>query len=415
VRVREGGSGALKNKRIVTLVTATFITFSSLYTAGTDVALANEELKKKIEEAKQKLNENKGELQNTKTEIQQLEEQQAKIDRDMKRLDLAISEKLQEIREKNLQIDQTNEEIEELKIDITNMEERIAKRDELLKSRVRSVQKSGGVISYMDVLLGAKSFSDFLDRVSAVSTIVKKDKEILTQHRKDKEDLEVMKMNLTGKLVNLEEDKLNLEKLKVTLNGQRNEKEQLMKQLQAEEEEAHDELHELEDEAELLRKQKKASERLLALWIEDQKRKKELRQLQMSDGTFIRPTIGPITSNYGVRWGKLHAGVDIGKRGDEVPIMAVAPGIVFRSYYSSSYGNVVFITHNVDGKIWTTVYAHMEKRDVKEGEIVKKGQQLGLMGNTGRSFGAHLHFELHKGEWNSSKSNSVNPKKYIKF
>jgi murein DD-endopeptidase MepM/ murein hydrolase activator NlpD len=55
----------------------------------------------------------------------------------------------------------------------------------------------------------------------------------------------------------------------------------------------------------------------------------------------------------------------------------------------------------------------MNSRKVSEGAVVAKGQQIGIMGNTGHSFGQHLHFELHKGPWNYSKSNAVNPLNYI--
>lgn len=92
-----------------------------------------------------------------------------------------------------------------------------------------------------------------------------------------------------------------------------------------------------------------------------------------------------------------------------VPIYAAADGVVIRSYYSTSYGNAVFISHSINGQIYTTVYAHMRNREVSEGQVVSKGQQIGLMGNTGRSYGQHLHFELHRGEWNLSKTNAINP------
>jgi murein DD-endopeptidase MepM/ murein hydrolase activator NlpD len=133
------------------------------------------------------------------------------------------------------------------------------------------------------------------------------------------------------------------------------------------------------------------------------------------DGNFMRPATGTLTSPYGSRWGSTHHGIDIGKNGrsGDVPIVAAEAGTVITSTYSSSYGNMVMISHNVSGKVITTLYAHMENRLVTSGQRVSKGQKLGYMGNTGHSFGAHLHFEVHEGPWNGAKSNSVDPLRYI--
>lgn len=137
----------------------------------------------------------------------------------------------------------------------------------------------------------------------------------------------------------------------------------------------------------------------------------------ITEGTFTRPAIGPITSGYGHRWGSTHQGVDIGKVAEVVPIVAAADGTVTRSYLSTSYGETIIIQHIIDGQIWETLYAHMVSgsRRVHVGEQVGKGQIIGLMGNTGRSTGPHLHFEIHKGNWNLNKSNAVDPTRVIQF
>jgi murein DD-endopeptidase MepM/ murein hydrolase activator NlpD len=67
------------------------------------------------------------------------------------------------------------------------------------------------------------------------------------------------------------------------------------------------------------------------------------------------------------------------------------------------------IAHSINGQTYTTVYAHMSSRSVGDGAVVSKGQQIGYMGNTGDSYGQHLHFELHRGPWNAAKSNAINP------
>ncbi|BAM46363.1 M23 family metallopeptidase [Amphibacillus xylanus] len=138
--------------------------------------------------------------------------------------------------------------------------------------------------------------------------------------------------------------------------------------------------------------------------------------------TFIWPTnTKRVTSPYGPRrhpitgkTGSMHHGIDIAESGTR-PIYASAAGIVSRSYLSASYGEVIFIRHDINGNAWETVYAHMRSgsRSVKVGDRVKQGQTIGTMGNTGQSTGQHLHFELHKGFWNINKTNGVDPQKFL--
>ncbi len=127
---------------------------------------------------------------------------------------------------------------------------------------------------------------------------------------------------------------------------------------------------------------------------------------------FKFPTQGKISSTFDMRWEQMHYGIDITAQGN-VSIQAAAAGKVVKSYYSASYGNVVFIAHQINGKLYTTVYAHMKDRTVQAGDQVQTGQLVGHMGNTGHSYGQHLHFELHNGEWNFEKTNAVNPLPYL--
>ena len=104
-----------------------------------------------------------------------------------------------------------------------------------------------------------------------------------------------------------------------------------------------------------------------------------------------RPTDGILTSGYGMRWGSLHAGVDLANA-IGTPILAVMDGTVIDSGPASGYGNWIRIKHD-DGSM--SVYGHMETLDVKVGERVKAGQKIAGMGNRGFSTGPHLHFEIH--------------------
>lgn len=106
----------------------------------------------------------------------------------------------------------------------------------------------------------------------------------------------------------------------------------------------------------------------------------------------------PITSRFGMRWGKLHAGIDFGVP-IGTPIYAIADGVVVKAvndqgHSKVSWGNYVKIRH--DGENYT-LYGHMSEVVVKEGQMVKQGQLIGYSGNSGRSTGPHLHFEFYLG------------------
>jgi nucleoid-associated protein YgaU len=105
---------------------------------------------------------------------------------------------------------------------------------------------------------------------------------------------------------------------------------------------------------------------------------------------FHYPTNGIMTSVFGPRWGRMHYGLDIDlETGDNV--FVAWEGMVRISQYHSSYGNVVVVRHNNGLE---TLYAHMSQRKVKPGDHVEAGDIVGLGGNTGRSYGSHLHFEI---------------------
>jgi murein DD-endopeptidase MepM/ murein hydrolase activator NlpD len=104
----------------------------------------------------------------------------------------------------------------------------------------------------------------------------------------------------------------------------------------------------------------------------------------------IWPTSGPVTSPFGYRWGRLHAGIDIGAPYG-APIYAAASGTVVLAAWTGGYGNYTCIDH---GGGLATCYGHQSAYAVSAGASVSQGQVIGYVGNTGHSFGAHLHFEV---------------------
>lgn len=121
---------------------------------------------------------------------------------------------------------------------------------------------------------------------------------------------------------------------------------------------------------------------------------------------FIWPfSLSLVTSEFGQRWGRLHAGIDFGNGAANVtgtPIPASSSGRVIVAGWHSGYGNAVVIDH---GNGLHTLYGHMfQSPSVSVGQTVTQGQTLGGIGNTGNSFGNHLHFETHEGGYNWNES-----------
>jgi murein DD-endopeptidase MepM/ murein hydrolase activator NlpD len=113
-----------------------------------------------------------------------------------------------------------------------------------------------------------------------------------------------------------------------------------------------------------------------------------------------------VTSCFGQRWGRLHAGVDLAAP-DGTRIMAAGAGTVVLAGVEAGYGNAVLIDH---GNGFLTHYGHMSVIGVKVGQQVAAGQEIGNEGSTGHSTGPHLHFEVHQGTY----KNPIEPTQWMR-
>jgi murein DD-endopeptidase MepM/ murein hydrolase activator NlpD len=107
-------------------------------------------------------------------------------------------------------------------------------------------------------------------------------------------------------------------------------------------------------------------------------------------GEWIWPVRGTVTSEYGQRWGRLHAGIDIGAP-NGTPIYAARAGCVSVAGPQGGYGNLILIDH---GGGVVTAYAHQSRLLASRGTCVSAGEQIGAVGSTGNSTGNHLHYEV---------------------
>ena len=108
-----------------------------------------------------------------------------------------------------------------------------------------------------------------------------------------------------------------------------------------------------------------------------------------SSSGLIWPVNGPVTSGFGMRWGRMHQGIDISAT-TGTPIRAAKAGVVITAGTMGGYGNVVIISH---GGGFSTLYAHQSRLGSTQGQQVAQGQIIGYVGSTGHSTGPHLHFE----------------------
>ncbi len=123
-----------------------------------------------------------------------------------------------------------------------------------------------------------------------------------------------------------------------------------------------------------------------------------------TDADFLWPIVGPVNSPFGPRWGRFHAGIDIGSPHYQEVVAAADGEVIYADDTNGPLGKAVVLQH---GRGMRTVYAHLSIIIAAEGHTVRQGQAIGGVGDTGRATGPHLHFEV--------RSNGVplNPEDYL--
>lgn len=404
----------MKKRGIVIALTAVISAISLL--SDIDSVVANKSLEQRIQNIQQERAQTQQEKKNRQNELTNLQKERSAVQQEIATIDHKMADTHNQIRVQQQEIQEVEAHIAELQAELERLEMRIRERDELLKSRARSMYQTGGTVSYLEVLLGSKSFGDFIDRISALSLIAEQDRNILEAHIEDQRLVDETKQLVEQELEKLEQSLANLEKLMAQLEEQKKEKDRIVQSLLAQEEDIHDLIGELENKEQILAQQEIAIKQELAAWKARQQAG-QVPQVVSGNGMFLRPAAGTLTSSFGTRVHpisgrtKLHRGIDIANSVG-TPIYAAEAGTVITASYESGYGNYVMISHNIGGQVYTTLYGHMSAIHVSTGQRVSRGQQIGLMGSTGASTGSHLHFEVHKGPWNGD-SNAVNPLGYI--
>lgn len=281
------------------------------------------------------------------------------------------------------QLNETENKIGKNEDVLKKTEADLAKKTKILDKRVRDIYINGQ-INYIDVLFGAKDFSDLMTRMDLLKRIIKYDYDLITKVQQEK----AMVLDIKQQL---EKDRQST-KLLVDDAAAKAER---VKQKKADKKKLLDKAQYDRDTSD------RAYQELMAASKEVQNL---IRQSsyggastpRSGNGRMIWPINGPITSEFGWRThpifgtARYHSGLDIGgDYGD--PIVAADAGTVIYAGWISGYGNAVIIDHG--GGI-TSLYGHNQSLNVSEGQRVTQGQVIAYCGSTGNSTGPHCHFEV---------------------
>lgn len=290
------------------------------------------------------------------------------------------------------QICELNQGIEELDKSIEASEKEYNDKMELLKIRIRVMYENSD-FTYLDTLAESKSVTDFLERLELVSTISKRDKEIVECIKEAKRDIAFKKQLVVGQK---EQIQSKADESLVTINNLSASRASLDNQIK----EINTKLKKLEQEEDKLISQSNA----LVSQIRNLQKKGAYAGGSM---TWPSPSSSKISSYYGNRLHpilkkyKMHTGIDISAK-QGTSIVAANKGTVIMAGWQNGYGYTVVLDHG--GGI-TTLYAHCSKLLVSVGKSVKAGDTIAKVGSTGMSTGPHLHFEVRK---NGSTTNPLN-------
>ena len=393
-----------------------------------DLEKRKAELESQQEQDKQKLEKQNKAVEDQQTEVDKINEQIEGVSTEIRTCHQNIIKIEKSIATKQTQIDKANKKID------ANMD--------VLRQRLKAIYIAGDVSS-LEVILGAKDFSDFLDKLQVVQYVSNHDEELINKIQKQLDSISKEKKELEGDKEDLEEEKSTLETKQEELNTILEENKETLASLKSKADEtqlnislSEEELSGLSSEIqEYYRKQREAlAAQQAAAAAAAQNDSGDESDSGSSGGSvsidtgaatqidagggWVWPTPGAytITAEFGEsRSYESHGGIDIGASMGTA-IYAANSGTVVSSNNSCNhvssggnwcdcgggYGNFVWILHD-NG--YETIYGHMTTTAVSTGDRVSAGQLIGYVGSSGWSTGPHLHFELRIG---GVRSNPLN-------
>lgn len=295
-------------------------------------------------------------------------------------------------------IDKCEQDIEKTEQEIVELGEKIEKKQQEIKEIMQFYQIASNESFYLNYVFGAQNYTDFIYRYAVVEQITSYNRELVDE--------------MTN-LITTNEQKIK------DLGAKQKELDALTVKLQDTAEELKDDMKSLVEESLSVDQEIKALKQLIDFYKKQGCKENEDINKCVSipfSSEFKRPLkSGVVTSEFGRRFHptqhvyKLHTGIDIGGNNEGTPVLAAAAGRVAAIIKKARCGgNQVYLHHNIKGVYYTTVYMHLLSYNVKVGDVVRQGEQIGKVGggrSTGAKWGgydtcttgAHLHFSVATG------------------
>lgn len=283
--------------------------------------------------------------------------------------------------------DQVNLQIKQLQEEIQKAEVQLRARQAILNKRVRVIYMHGQ-LSYIEVILGANSFSDFANRLELLKRIIRSDFNLIQEIQQRKAAIEAKKVEIEKEKARLDELASEAQKVQDEVKAKKAEQQRVLAHARTQQDAAK------QMEADLIARSNEIRQMIQSRMQQNS----GSDQIVHGNGTFIWPCNGPITSPFGYRTHPIfgttiyHSGIDIGVDYN-TPIHAADGGTVILAGWCGGYGNAVIIDH---GNGLQTLYGHNTSVAVSEGQTVSQGQVIAYSGSTGYSTGPHCHFEVRR-------------------
>lgn len=353
------------------------------------------DLKQELTDQQNKLKENSNEKTLTQNEINQTKSEITNIEN-------AIS--------------QTYTDLSNLDKEIENLNKNIAEKDKEMKEIVNFLQISNGESAYLEYTFGAKDFTDFIYRTAVAEQLTKYNDNLIKEFNKSIEDSKKKQEELKVKQTEMAEQQKELESKKASLG---------------------EKLENLESVGVGIEDFIEYQKEIIALYVSKGCKDNEDiltcgRKVLPAGTTFYRPTeIGRISSEWGARdllgrsWHEgIDTAVDVG-----TTVYSAATGMVASVVRYSCGGNMVIIHHNINGRTYTTVYAHLSRVMVSEGTTVNRNTIVGYSGGATGGYdrcttGPHFHLTVATGlfgvdyyDWINELNvkYSINPRSVINY